>query len=100
MITYEVNIKIMESVYLEYIHWLKLHIKEMLNFDGFIDHQLFYHHPDIEDKSYRNIVVHYRVDCIENLEKYFSISAPNMRKQAQLQFENKFTITRRILTPL
>ena len=95
MIIYEVNLSIDTALETSFIAWLKIHINEMLKFDGFIDASLFI---DMENNhTSKNWVVQYDVESMAYLDDYFSLHAKRMRKEALDRFCDGFTYTRRIL---
>lgn len=91
MVLYCVSISIDSSIYQPYLTWLKEHIQELLQLDGFINALILKKEgPNLE------LEVHYQVETREKLEKYFNTQALNLRKAYPLEFEGKFTISRNI----
>ena len=98
MIVYEVNLQVDNGIFEPFVTWLKAHIREMGDFDGFGE-------GTIETAEEGNpgctlLVVRYPVRDREALENYFHIGAPKMREDGLQRFPNQFSATRRILKPL
>lgn len=98
MIIYEVNLEIQKVILSDYLDWLKLHISDMLKFDGFQSHQLFT--IESEDKNFVLLSVHYHVESRKKLQDYFDHHAIAMRDEAIKKFGDRFKANRRILTYL
>ncbi|KTD19918.1 DUF4286 family protein [Legionella londiniensis] len=96
MIIYEVNLTISEEVYDAFITWLKPHIQEMLELDGFESAQLLQH---IDTNNYKKIElsVRYRVKNEACLDQYLTHQAKAMRGKALPQFQGKFQASRKVL---
>lgn len=95
-IIYEVNIQVESEIYEDYLLWLKHHIDDMLQLDGFEKASIY-----ASDKpNFAEIVVHYFLKSHQDLENYFKHHAEEMRIHAKELFGNQFLITRRILTML
>ena len=125
MIVYEVNIRVINEVAEEYTAWLEHHIREMLEFDGFIAAEWFEVEEDQEtrdlEKAVRQAVrldesvpveireaasmsvetrlytVHYRLRDRESLDRYFDIHAEGMRREGTERFGDSFAATRRVM---
>ena len=95
MIIYEVNLSIDKEIYSEYKLWLKEHVKEMLQFPGFIQASLLKQEED-EVSEQEKLTVQYQLEGRDYLEKYFIECAPKMREEGIKRFKDKFSATRRI----
>ncbi len=98
MVIYEVNLSIDADVYADYMVWLKEHVKEMLQFPGFIQVSLFEQEskePD-GDFSQEKLTVQYQIEDRDSLEKYLTEFAPKMRGEGINRFKDKFSADRRI----
>lgn len=96
MLIYEVNIRVEKAIAHDYSVWLKWHVDEMLNFDGFLAAEVFV--PVGEPSSeYDEIVVHYRLKDRASLDNYLSRHAAAMRQQALDKFGDRLSIQRRTL---
>jgi hypothetical protein len=93
MVEYEVTIKISNDILDDYLEWLKEHVKEMLQLEGFNDAKFYL--VDVQDKKI--VCVRYFVESKEVLENYIKNVAPLMRNKFKPEFENKFEISRRVL---
>lgn len=96
MIIYEVNLLINKKIVDAYKKWLSEHVKDMLSFEGFLDAKIFsnllYHH-ELQEA----LIIHYTVDSIANLERYFTFHADSMRQKGTVLFGDQFKAERRIL---
>jgi len=90
MIHYEVNLKIDRSIYDEYMTWLKPHIEEMVNFDGFTRACLL-QQTDLNDEQNKHITVLYSLKNQEALEHYLKNHAHHMRDDGIQRFGDKFS---------
>ncbi|TNF65797.1 MAG: DUF4286 family protein [Gammaproteobacteria bacterium] len=99
MVIYEINLSVHQSIYDTYLTWLKPHVADMLNFDGFRRAQI---NEEIQTNSSEMclITVRYAIDSWPYLEDYLENHAQSMRDQAVDLFGNKFSATRRIFTIL
>ncbi|OUR97893.1 hypothetical protein A9Q84_06770 [Halobacteriovorax marinus] len=93
MVEYEVTINVQEEIFDAYMIWLKDHIKEMLTIEGFSDAK--YYNVDVANEKI--VCVRYFVESKELLQKYLDETSKKMRKSYKNEFENKFSISRRIL---
>ena len=95
MIIYEVNLNIDREIYFEYKLWLMEHVKEMLQFPGFMQAILLkQEQDDVSDQE--KLTVQYQLESREYLEKYFIECAPKMREEGIRRFKDKFSATRRV----
>jgi hypothetical protein len=95
MIIYEVNLALQNDIADAYMTWLRDHIKEILEIDGFIRAEVFAEQAPAADV--RRIVVHYHLHNLASLESYFANHAERLRADAINNFGDKFTATRRVL---
>ena len=98
MIIYEVTLSVHNSIYEDYIKWLKKHITKMLTFRGFHKHQLY----KISSKNLNEtkLCVHYHINSLEDLESYFDKYAEGMKTDGIKLFGDNFSASRRILSSL
>lgn len=96
-IIYEVNLKVAQTIALEYLSWLHDHVREMLQLVGFLEGVIY---EEVLDNQECRLVVHYKMASEEALQQYFEQDAPRMRQQALARFGDKVSISRRILRPL
>ncbi len=95
MVIYEVNLDIDKDVAAAFADWLKPHIDEMLEIDGFFRAQWFEVEADAEDRV--SWSVRYDVYTRDDLQRYFDHHAARMRGDGLRRFEGRFRATRRIL---
>ena len=99
MVIYEVNLFIDGEIFAEYFVWLKEHVKEMLEFPGFLEARIL--RPELNDSTdHTAITVQYNIECRHDLERYFNEYAERMREQGMKLFKDRFTAQRRILEVL
>lgn len=96
MVIYEVNLNINKEIYAEFELWLKDHIKEMLQFPGFIQACLLKPEED-EAFTQEKLTVQYQLENKESLERYFTEFSAKMREEGIRRFKDQFSATRRIL---
>ena len=95
MVIYEVNLNINSDIYSEFQLWLEEHIKEMLQFPGFIQASIF--KPEQEDVSLQEkLTIQYQLETRDDLERYFTEFAPKMREKGIQRFQDQFSATRQI----
>ena len=100
MLIYEVNLDVDQEIEETYREWLGVHIREMLEIDGFQSAELFRRRPGDEpggDPGRVGWTVHYRLSDRGALERYFSTEAPRMRADGIRCFGDRFAASRRIL---
>lgn len=95
MITYEVNLAIDNVILDNYYHWLIEHVKQMLQFDGFISAEIAKEKTP-EKSTQTKITVWYTLNSEESLNHYLENFATAMREDGIKRFGNKFSATRRI----
>ena len=104
MLIYEVNLTVDGDVATRYSSWLREHVREMLEFDGF-EAAVWYVRSDDGDTvpepdeptGDRAWTVQYQVRDREVLQDYFDKHAEEMREQGAQQFGDRVTAERRIL---
>jgi quinol monooxygenase YgiN len=96
MVVYEVNLTVDPSISEDFLAWLKGHVEEMLEFDGFLGAEIF----AAEGASPPQYTVHYRLTDRQKLENYFQRHAQRMREDGLRRFPERFSATRRIFQPL
>jgi quinol monooxygenase YgiN len=96
MLIYEVNLQVEPSIFNEFLHWLKPHIRDILQCKGFLRADLYLLHGDTDDLS-KKITVSYQIDHYENYERYINTQSQTMRHDGQQKFPGKFTAERRLL---
>ena len=95
MICYQVNLQVLDtSRNEELLNWLRRHIDEMLQFDGFERAQLML---DIESNPSNFISIEYFVKDRQKLEDYFNNHTSKMRQEGINLFSGTFEASRRIL---
>lgn len=103
MLLYEVNLTVDGSEAARFSSWLREHIREMLEFDGF-EAAAWYVSSDDEREppaadptGTRTWTVHYQVRDRKALRAYFDEHAEEMRADATQLFGDHITADRRIL---
>ena len=91
---YEVNLFVENNIAEEMAVWLRTHMREMLDFDGFTAAR--WYQLDPEDGKQR-WVCHYHVEKMQHLQDYFDHHATAMREDGIQRFGDAFSATRRIL---
>lgn len=95
MVIYEVNLAIDGDIFTPFQLWLKDHVKEMLQFPGFIKACIL--KPEIETSSSKEkLTVQYQLEDRESLTVYFNRFAAKMREDGISRFKDKFSAERRI----
>lgn len=94
MIVYEVNLSIDNDVAEEMAVWLRAHIGEMLEIDGFERAAWYFREP--EDRRQR-WCVHYYLTSQRHLDEYFARHAERMRGDGSARFGGRFAAERRVL---
>lgn len=100
-VVYEVNLEIQKEFAEKYMEWLKPHIIEMLNIDGFVSATIngFEHVGKDNNPNVVRKVITYKVESREKMQQYFDESARKMRGQATNKFSGKFKAWRRVIHP-
>ncbi|MCX7116320.1 MAG: DUF4286 family protein [Legionellales bacterium] len=95
MVIYEVNLAINDEIYTEFRLWLKEHVNEMLQFQGFIKASIL--RPELDEASAQEkLTIQYQLENRDNLERYFTEFAAKMREEGIKRFNDKFSATRRV----
>ncbi|PWY55405.1 DUF4286 domain-containing protein [Legionella qingyii] len=95
MVIYEVNLVIDEDIYPQFQLWLKKHVKEMLQFPGFIQASIL--KPENENTANQEkLTVQYQLENRESLKVYFTEFALKMREEGLKLFKDKFSAQRRV----
>lgn len=92
-ILYEVVITTDPSVRADYLAWLRLHMEEMLEFDGFLSAEMF-----VDSENGDEFTCHYRLRDMAAMEAYLAGPAKEMRADGVRRFGDKISARRRILT--
>ena len=98
-VIYEVNLRVDRDIAQEYAAWLKSHMEEMLEFDGFESATWFEREPEMEGaQGDRELwTIHYRVSTRAHLDRYLIEGAARMRGDGLERFDGRFEATRRVL---
>ncbi|HHF7365596.1 TPA: DUF4286 family protein [Legionella bozemanae] len=95
MVIYEVNLAIDGDIFTQYQLWLKDHVKEMLQFPGFIQACILKLETD-SISSKEKLTVQYQLEDRDSLTLYFNKFAAKMREDGINRFKDKFSAERRI----
>jgi antibiotic biosynthesis monooxygenase (ABM) superfamily enzyme len=95
MIIYEVNLSIDKEIFSEFESWLNNHVREMLQFAGFIQ-AFILEEEQGESFDKQKLTVQYQLDSRDDLENYFVKFASKMREDGIKRFNTQFSATRRI----
>jgi hypothetical protein len=98
-VIYEVNLEIEAEIERDFSLWLKDHIHEILQFEGFVQAKWFTRNPEDENKP-KNLIfwtIHYYLKDRKSLENYFEKHASRMRQEGMDHFGKQFKSNRRIL---
>jgi hypothetical protein len=103
MLIYEVNLTVDGEVAPRYSTWLREHVRDMLDLDGFEAAVWFTRHddgevvPEDEDAADpREWTLHYQVRDRKALQAYFDDHADEMRGESVEKFGDHVTTDRRI----
>jgi hypothetical protein len=98
MILYEVTLEVQNEILDTYRPWLRTHIAEMTALPYFDGAEAF----TVESASQRTttFTILYQAKSRAELEDYFENDAARMRQDGLTRFGDKFTASRRILSPL
>jgi antibiotic biosynthesis monooxygenase (ABM) superfamily enzyme len=99
MIFYEVTLEVDREIAADYLHWLKVHMVQMLALPGFVDAQRFAR-TDTPEAERATFVVRYRLRDQAALDAYFANHAADMRADGLRAFGTRFSATRRVLREL
>ena len=98
-VIYEVNLSVERDIAEAYAAWLKPHMAQMLEFEGFESATWLEREPEMEgDQGARELwTIQYRVRTREDLERYLLEGASRMRGDGLERFSGRFEATRRVL---
>ena len=94
MLIYEVNIQVDNDAAEAMAVWMKEHVREMLDLDGFEGATWYVLDPE---KGRQRWSVHYQVESWRRLNAYFENHAETMRQDGLDRFGGKFSADRRVL---
>lgn len=100
MLVYEVNVEVERELRDDYLAWLRPHIDEICALEGFTGALCF----EVQDPAPRpgrvGLCVQYRLVDAAALEAYLRDHAPRLRADGVARFGERFSASRRVLTPL
>lgn len=98
-VIYEVNLRVDRDIAQAYAAWLKPHIAQMLEFEGFESATWLERESEMEgDQGARELwTIQYRVRTRADLERYLVEGAAKMRGDGLERFSGRFEATRRVL---
>ena len=99
MVLYEVNLVVQKHLDGDYRPWLRAHVKEMLDFQGFERASLWLETDSEQDDALR-YTVHYEISSKADLETYFTEHAERMRGDGLNKFPEGVRAERRIFQRL
>lgn len=91
---YEVNLFVDNDIAEEMAVWLRRHMREMLDFEGFEEARWYQLEPEGGKQRW---VCHYHVEKMQQLQEYFDHHAAAMREDGLKRFGSGFKANRRIL---
>jgi hypothetical protein len=94
MLIYEVNLYIDNDAAEEMAVWLKAHIRQMLEFDGFEGATWYFLDPEGGRQRW---TTQYQVRSWQHLQAYFDTHAEAMRQDGEDRFGGRFSAGRRVL---
>lgn len=94
-VIYEVNLEADAGIAAPFDTWLRDHVADMLQFDGFRSAEIL-DDPGAPPGRIRRIV-QYRLRSQAALDEYLAAHAPRMRAQGVARFGDRFTAERRVL---
>lgn len=97
MVIYEVNIRVNNNIYNQYMDWLKNHLQDMLKIDGFNHVNVYNNCENNKLNSTKMVVVQYEVESLTKLQDYFNHQAQKMRSATLELFGDSIQINRRVL---
>lgn len=99
MMIYQVHLAIDPAIFNDFTFWLKQHVQEMLQFEGFqVAKILSKVDPDTQHHTIKHLTVQYEIASKASLENYFAQHAARMRKKGLDAFGNRFSASREIFT--
>ncbi len=96
MVIYEVNLDVDDAIANEYAAWLREHIRDMLEIDGFVA-AAWYTRDGDDAEGRRAWTIHYQLEDRAVLRTYFDEHAERMRGEGVARFEGRFEAARRVL---
>ena len=98
-VIYEVNLSVERDIAEAYAAWLKPHMAQMLEFEGFESATWLEREPEMEGaQGARELwTIRYRVRTREDLERYLVEGAARMRGDGLERFSGRFEASRRVL---
>ena len=94
-VIYEVNLEADAGIAAPFDTWLRDHVADMLQLDGFRSAEIL-DDPAAPPGRIRRIV-QYRLRSQADLDEYLAVHAPRMRAQGVARFGDRFTAERRVL---
>lgn len=95
---YEVNAEVKQASFGSYKTWLRPHMAEVLQSEGFHSAEVF--QVESEVKDHVNLCIQYRVRSRLDLENYLNHRAPQLRAEGERLFSGQVRTHRRVLAPL
>jgi len=95
-VIYEVNLSVDVDVIEGFDEWLHQHTQELLAIPGFISASTSV--PDVSDEDRKHRCVQYRLSDQNSLDDYLEHHAERMRAKADLEFEGRYSASRRVLS--
>ncbi len=102
MVIYEVNLSIEAEIGTSFEHWLRAHVADMLEFDGFESAAWYWRKAENEGSMPDGRIlwtIHYSVRDRDALDAYLDGTAEEKRERSLDKFRGYFSATRRILLP-
>jgi hypothetical protein len=96
MVIYQVNLEIEPSIIDEYMSWLVVHVKEMVQFPGFQNAVILNEQQSSPQSNCISLAVQYSIESMKDLDYYLHHYAPKMRESGIQKFSNKFKASRKI----
>ena len=95
MIIYSVEISLNKNIHEKWLKWMKeKHISDVMNTDLFIGFNFFKNLLTDEKITY---TVQYKLENIENYQKYQNEFADKLQKEHNIKFRNEFSAKRKLL---
>jgi hypothetical protein len=97
MVCYEVSLQPTAEIAREYLTWLKTHMRQMLELDGFVDAELWQVSEPSPSGDGPTYIAQYRLRDRASLDAYLANHASQMRAEGEKLFSGRFKASRRIL---
>jgi hypothetical protein len=103
MLIYEVNLTVAEAIAPDYSVWLREHVRQIMDLDGFEGAAWYVRShddamPDGDDAAgARHWTIHYQVRDADALQAYFDEHAEALRAEGRERFGEQAEATRRVL---